>query len=334
MSFSHHFRKKIDQVPEETAQLPVTDMHIHLVDFSQNTEGLQVLIDRMKQANIEKSVIFGLPVIKKWAESEPERPSYYLDDDSPCYYFASTDEIVADEYLKLSSEEQNMLAPTLCGFNPTDRLAIDYVEYMFKKYPFWRGIGELLLRHDDLTALTEGEPARVNHPALHDIYVFCAERDLPGCIHQNSTSVGHHDRFEYLHEMKEALGKFPQTTFIWAHCGCSRRVSHKNYAAMIREMLISHRNLYVDLSWIIYEEAICSGLEPKPAWIKIIKEFPERFMLGTDLCGHFDHLGRTIARYNNLINLLPLRISEMIAGKNAEELYFRRETSKEQQSRQ
>jgi len=272
MSFSHHFRQKLDQVPEETARIPVTDMHLHLVDFSQNTEGLPVLIKSMKQANIDKSVIFGLPVIKKWAESEPERPSYYLDDDSPCYYFASTDEIVAHEYLKLSLEEQSLLAPTLCGFNPTDRLAINYVEYMFNKYPFWRGIGELLLRHDDLTALTEGEPARVNHPALDDVYAFCAEKDLPVCIHQNSTSVGHHDRFEYLHEMKETLGKFPQTTFIWAHCGCSRRVSHKNYATMIREMLTSHRNLLVDLSWVIYEEAVCHQLEPKPAWLKLIKE--------------------------------------------------------------
>ncbi|MDD2901337.1 MAG: amidohydrolase family protein [Syntrophales bacterium] len=313
--------------------MSVTDMHLHLVDFSQKTEGLRALIDKMKQANIGKSVIFGLPVIKKWAESEPERPSYYLDDDSPCYYFASTDEIVASEYLKLSVEEQSMLAPTLCGFNPTDRLAIDYVEFMFNKYPFWQGIGELLLRHDDLTALTEGEPARVNHPALYDVYAFCAERNLPVCIHQNSTSAGHHDRFEYLHEMKETLEKFPQTTFIWAHCGCSRRVSHKNYAAMIREMLICHQNLWVDLSWVIYEDAVCHCLEPKPTWVKLIKDFPDRFMLGTDLCGHFEHLGKTVARYNNLINLLPLHLSERIARKNAEELYFPSQPPEERQGR-
>jgi hypothetical protein len=286
----------------------------------------------MKQANIDKSVIFGLPVIKKWAASEPERPSYYLDDDSPCYYFASTDEIVAGEYLKLSSEEQSLLAPTLCGFNPTDRLAIDYVEYMFHKYPFWRGVGELLLRHDDLTALTEGEPARVNHPALYEVYAFCADKNLPVCLHQNSTSVGHHDRFEYLHEMKEALEKFPRTKFIWAHCGCSRRVSHKNYAAMVREMLSSHRNLWVDLSWVIYEDAICSQLAPKPAWVQLIQEFPERFMLGTDLCGHFEHLGKTIARYNNLIKLLPVHLGERVAGKNAEELYFPSETSRQEEA--
>jgi hypothetical protein len=322
MSFSQHFHKKIGQIAESEAVLPVIDMHLHLVDFVQKTEGLPVLIKAMRRANIHKSVVFGLPVIKKWEEFEPEQPAYYLDDDSRCYYFASTDEIVAHEYLKLSPEEQDLLAPTLCGFNPTDRLAIDYVEYMFNKYDFWRGIGELLLRHDDLTALTHEQPARINHSALWDVFAFAAEKQVPVCVHQNSTSVSHHDHFEYAHEMQETLGKFPRTVFIWAHCGCSRRISHKNYAAMIREMLRSHQNLYVDISWIVYDDMICKDLQPKAAWLKLFQEFPERFMLGTDLCGHFELLGKTIARYNNLLGQLPRPITERIASKNAEALYF------------
>jgi hypothetical protein len=32
-----------------------------------------------------------MPVTKLWSENEAESPHYYLDDDSPCYYYAFTD---------------------------------------------------------------------------------------------------------------------------------------------------------------------------------------------------------------------------------------------------
>ena len=323
MSFSHHYKKKIDQVSETKARLAVTDMHLHLVDFIQKTDGLQDLIKEMQLANIAKSVIFGLPVIKKWEQFEPEKPTYYLDDDSPCYYFGSTDEIVASEYLKLSPAEQGMLAPTLCGFNPTDRSAIDYVEYMFNKYPFWRGIGELFLRHDDLTALTEGERARVNHPALFDVYAFCAEKHLPVLIHHNSTAVMHTADFEYLCELEEVLHRFPETRFVWAHCGYSRRIPHKDYFQMVEGMLRHHPKLYVDFSWIFYDDLVMRQPAVSQKWANLVKEFSDRVMIGTDLCGHFDLLGKTMARYNGLLKLLPDPVQERIARTNAEEIYFR-----------
>jgi hypothetical protein len=324
MSLNPRFLETIERVSETKACRPAVDAHLHLVDFLQDTDGLEKLLIIMNKAGIERSVICGLPVRKKWEYFEPEKPHYYLSDDSRCYYFASTDETVASEYLKLTPKKREKFAPLLCGFNPTDRLAIDYVECMFKKYPFWKGVGELLLRHDDLTSLIMDETARANHPALFEVYAFCAEQNLPVCIHQNSTSVGHVDHFEYLHEMKEALDKFPNTTFVWAHCGASRRIINKNYAKMVTEMLWSHLNLHIDISWVVYDDIICDNLMPKPEWLALFQQFPDRIMLGTDLCGHFELLGQTIARYNNLLRVLPDSISERIASKNAEELFFLR----------
>lgn len=51
-------------------------------------------------------------------------------------------------------------APLVCGFNPTDRYAARDIERTLDKYPFWRGIGEVLCRHDDLTNMTNEETAR------------------------------------------------------------------------------------------------------------------------------------------------------------------------------
>ncbi len=320
---------------ESRTDLPVIDMHLHFVDFLQQSDGIKALLRSMKRGNISKNVVFGLSVKKKWEFFEPREPHYYLGDNSRCIYYNATDEMVASGYLKLKEKQRKRIAPTLCGFDPTDMACIDYVEMMFEKYDFWRGIGELLLRHDDLTNLTMGEPPRANHPALKKVYEFCARKGIPVCLHQNSTSVAsslnssYHNDYEYLHELTEALEAHPDTTFVWAHCGISRRVQHPKYHEMVRGLLNMYHNLHVDLSWVVLENAICEKAalkkgkhKPKPAWIELIEENSSRVMLGSDLCGHFDTHGTTMARYNGLLKKLSPRTAKLVARKNAERLYF------------
>jgi predicted TIM-barrel fold metal-dependent hydrolase len=129
--------------------------------------------------------------------------------------------------------------------------------------------------------------------------------------------VGVHDRFEYLHEVKHALESFPGTTFVWAHCGISRRVGHKLYHRMVEEMLSEHHNLFVDISWVVYDQTVCSRHVPKKCWTELIGRHPDRFMLGSDLCGHFELLGKTMGRYNVLLESLPGSTREMVACGNA-----------------
>lgn len=330
MSLTHEFENRINSLTGEATITPVIDMHLHFVDFLQNTDGFDNLLASMQKGNVSKNVVFGIPVKKKWAYFEPHKPTYYLGDNAKCYYFSSSDEIVAQAFMKLTKEQQKRFAPTLCAFNPTDCCAIDYIQYMFEKYPFWKGIGEVLLRHDDLTNLTLEETARANHPAMNAIYDFCAEKQIPICLHQNSTSVGIHNEYEYLHEISESLEKHPDTTFVWAHCGVSRRILHKKYYDMIKGMLNIYPNLYIDLSWVVYDDVICKirknnnqALHLKKSWMnEVILTYPDRIMIGSDLCGHFDAQGKTMARYNGLLETLPEREREMIAFKNAERLYF------------
>lgn len=322
--------------PEEKVLFPegAIDMHLHYVDFFQQTDGMDKLLREMDTGNIAKTVLFGLPVKKKWEYFEPNKPQYYLDDNSKCYYYSMTDHIVAMDYKALDPAEKKRIAPTLCGFNPTDKFAIDYIKYMFNKYPdTWKGIGELLLRHDDLTNLTLEETARVNHPGLEEVFGYCAKKDLPVNIHQNSTSVGNHDDFEYLHEMKAVLNQHENLKIVWAHCGASRRVIHKKYWKMVDGMLENYRNLQVDLSWIVYDDIVCkeNSKIPKEVWVELITKYPDRFMIGSDLCGHFNYLnkdrgritlGKTMARYNKLISILPEDVARKLVWKNANDLWF------------
>ena len=322
MSYHAAFHHKIIAHEETQPVVPVVDAHLHVVDFIQESDGLPALLRAMDAGNVSRAVVFGLPLKKKWEAIEKRPPHYYLDDNSRCYYFPSTDEIVAEAYLRLPARHRSRFAPLLCGFNATDRYAVRDAERMLEKYPFWRGIGEVLCRHDDLTNMTNEETARVNHPALHDILELCAARNLPFLVHQNSTSVSIHDDYEHLDELEEMLGRFSETVIVWAHCGISRRVFHKGYHAMIAPLLDRFPNLQVDISWVVYDDVICEALEPKRHWLETIERHADRFCLGSDLCGHFEHLGRTMARYNGLLRALSPRARRLVASRNAETLWF------------
>jgi len=329
-SLSYHaaFHHKITTHFEKVPIVPLIDAHLHIVDFIQETEGLSRLTAAMDAARVSKAVIFGLPLKKKWDAFEKRPPHYYLDDNSRCYYFHRTDEIVAEEWLRLPPASRKRFAPLLCGFNATDKYAVRDVERMLDKFSFWRGIGEILCRHDDLTNMTNEETARVNHPALFDIYALAAARRFPVLVHQNSTSVSIHDEYEHLDELEEMLRRFPRTMFVWAHCGISRRVFHKNYHEMISTLLDQYPNLQVDISWVVYDDVICDMLNPKKHWLETIERHADRFSLGSDLCGHFDYLGSAMARYNGLLRALSSKARRLVASGNAERLWFGRRDSK------
>jgi predicted TIM-barrel fold metal-dependent hydrolase len=322
MSYHAAFHHKITSHNETRPIVPVIDAHLHFVDFIQETDGLEKLVAAMDGGGVSKTVIFGLPLKKKWEACESKPPHYYLDDNSRCYYFHQTDEIVAAALLGAPAATRKRFAPLVSGFNPTDRYAVRDIERALDKYPFWRGVGEILCRHDDLTNMTNEETARINHVALDDVYRLCAERRLPVLVHQNSTSVSIHDDYEHLHELEEMLEKHPETVFVWAHCGISRRVFHKNYHEMVSTLLDRYPNLNVDISWVVYDDVMTSSLEPKKHWLETVGRYPDRFSLGSDLCGHFDHLGKAMARYNGLLRSLEPRVRDLVASGNAERLWF------------
>jgi hypothetical protein len=304
------------------SRYPIFDAHLHVVDFTQETPGPECLLHYMDSAHIPKAVIFGLPVTKLYGASERAVPRYYLDNDGSCYYYAATDHIVADFVRAADQQSRGRLCPLVGGFNPTDRYAIRHVERMFEMYPnLWHGIGEVLFRHDDLTALTYGEPARANHTAMYPIYEFAADRGLPVLIHQNVTSVSKSDHPIYLFELTEVLNQFPRTQIVFAHCGMSRRVEVPLYHEMIDRLLGQYENLYVDYSWIVFDTLICPHGSPDDNWLALTEKYSDRILLGSDLVAKFERYGPEMQRYDTFLDNLTESTRIAICTKNAERIY-------------
>lgn len=299
-----------------------TDAHLHYVDFFQESDGMESLLEQMDAHDIEHVMISGISVAKKWHENEPRRPRYYAGDDAGAYWFSATDHIVAHALEQLTPEQRRRFHPFLTGFNPNDKNSDEHVRRLLRMYPgMWKGIGEIFTRHDDLTALTYSDTPRANSEALRRIYFLAEEFDLPVMIHSNITSKRERNPL-YLPEFEEALLDHPQVRFIWAHAGTSKEI-HRHQESLpflfeeLERMLGLYPNLYVDLSWTMLESYLLDG-EGKPVaqWIQLVESHPDRFMIGSDVVGSFKRLGEHMHAFDVFLDALSEPVARKVARDN------------------
>lgn len=309
--------------------VPWVDSHVHYVNFFQETEGMSKLLAALDKAGASHAVVMGTPLQKTWHADAPQRPRYYAGDEAPLYYYSATDPILAEAWRALGPEQRERLFPFLSGFNPTDMTAVDHIERMLDLYPeVWRGIGEVLTRHDDLTALTQGEVPRADHPALMRVYKLAAERKLPVLLHSNVTSKREREPL-YVGELEAALAKNPATAFIWAHAGAAASLERYQrelpfLIGEVERLLEQHDNLWIDLSWTIVDDYLLHDDKPSAAWGALVQRYPERFVIGSDVLGTFDGLPDIGKRLQRFLAALDADTRERVARTNMLELVRRK----------
>ena len=330
-----------------TAQVPLTaDSHLHILDFLQNGEYLvdgrlvysspantppagergrriEAVLWAMDQANVSHAIISGMPFLKKWAAGDPFRPTYYLDSSSRVVRARDTDYVLAlaiEDYRRAhgAAAQLERLFPLVSGFDGTDLGAVDMIVKRIKEFPgVFKGIGEVMSRHDDLTNLTTGERPQADHPALFRIFDFAGRFGLPVSIHHNIAAIspqGEPRDPDYLPELLRAFDEFPDTTFIWCHAGISRRIVVDSLPAVLASVLATRRNhVYIDLSWVVYEDYV---LEDLGAWTELIEQYPDNFMIGSDAVGRYEGYEDMIRKYDRLLSGLTAGAAEKVARDN------------------
>ncbi|QIS14088.1 amidohydrolase family protein [Nocardia arthritidis] len=303
--------------PASEPRYKLSDAHFHLLNFIQADDGPERLIEVMDEAGVENIMVNGMGLCKKWSEWDPVEPSYYLDDDSRVYPYSVTDVLVHERLTSVDEEQQKRFHPFICGFDATDRNAVDHIKRMIQLYPgFWQGIGEVFARHDDLTALKYGEPGRADHIALHPVYDFAAEHGMPVSVHHDITSVWHHEGVIYLGELRRALEPHPHTTFIWCHAGVSRRLTVSRLPDVVRELLGEFPQLHLDLSWVVYDIQLVRHGRPNEEWLRLIEDFPDRFMIGSDTVSDTSQYVPTMTRYYLILDSLRPETAKKVGRDN------------------
>jgi hypothetical protein len=318
--------------PQVSDALPAGSRHLRI----------ELLLWKMDQCNISHATIFGMPFVKKWSEDDPFLSTYYLHSSSRVVRARDTDYTVAlamqdfrathpDRFEKESAR----IYPFICGLNETDVGAVGMVIKRIKEFPgLWKGIGEIMSRHDDLTNLTLGERPRANHAALFRVYDFAGEHGLPVLLHHNLAPIAHKgvDRgTRYLRELLDAYEEFPRTVFIHAHAGVSRRIVIDDLVEIIdKQILADHKShVHIDLSFVVFEDymvlkdergepVLDEDKDPriKDEWIALIERYPDNFLLGSDIVGDFREYHEVIRRYNALLKHLRPKTRKKVANGN------------------
>ncbi len=300
----------------EPIKYHLCDCHLHLADFLQHTDGAKAALAAMDAAGIDDTMVCGMPLVKEWSPSAQIQPQYYLDDDSRCYWYSATDVLVEREVSGLPADQRKRFHPFICGINAADKNAVEHVRRMLEWYPgFWQGIGEIMTRHDDLTALTYGDVAHADSPSLDPIYKLAAEHDLPVSVHCDISSVWRREPI-YLPEIENAVHAHPETRFIWCHAGISRRIEVPTLTKELRRMLKTYPNLWIDIAWVVFEDYIDKGGKVDADWTAMLEEFPDRFIIGSDKVGHFATYPQEMQKYYALLDTLKPETARKVGHDN------------------
>jgi hypothetical protein len=284
--------------PLGSDQPEVNDSHFHLTNYVQEGIDIHKFLEIMG-TKVGHVALFGIPLQQQWSyrNSGDRAPTYYLQSDSPLYYYSFTDAWIAMAYKSLTKEQQARLDPMITGFNPSDMYAVDHIKRVLRTFPgVFTGIGEFSIHKEFVSAKIAGEVASLTDPALDRILDFCAESGLLVIIHNDMDTPFPKEGTPpaYLDQMRDLIKRHPRTTIIWAHMGIGRVVRPVSHHAemlesMLRDPAFSH--LYFDISWTeVAKYLVASGSEKQqsgpPVATKIaadlINRYPDRFLFGTD----------------------------------------------------
>jgi predicted TIM-barrel fold metal-dependent hydrolase len=140
-----------------------------------------------------------------------------------------------------------------------------------------RGIGELVVNS---VHSRSDKPARypADSPLMRRLWALSAKYDVPLSVHLDATP-------DALAEMERVLASDRGGTWIWAHSGWLPVAK----PSLLRRLLQAHPNLFCELSGresirrIYRGDPIDNDRVLKPDWKALLEDFPDRFVIGTDV---------------------------------------------------
>src|SRR5262245_4005585 len=112
------------------------DSHFHLTNYVQEGTNIKDYVGMMGNV-VKRSTLFGIPLQQMWqfGNTGEFAPTYYLQTDSPLYYYSFTDAFITTAYKSLPPEQQARLDPMITGFNPADMYAADHIKRVLLTFP-------------------------------------------------------------------------------------------------------------------------------------------------------------------------------------------------------
>lgn len=316
--------------PAAPERYEVNDSHFHLTNYIQEGTDIHEFL-KIMGTKVGRVALFGIPLQQLWSyrNSGARAPTYYLETDSPLYYYSFTDAWIAMAYKSLTKEQQARFDPMITGFNPADMYAVDHIKRVLKTFPgVFTGIGEFTIHKEFVSAKIAGEVASLDDPALDRILDFCAASGLLVIIHNDLDTPFPKEGKPpvYLEQMKNLIRRHQKTTIIWAHTGVGRVVRPVERHGTVLEGMLqdpAFSNLYFDISWTEVAKYITATPEATKIASALINRYPDRFLFGTDEVAPADqeHYLKIYYLYDPLWKQLTPEASEKVRKGNYQRLF-------------
>ncbi len=170
-----------------------------------------------------------------------------------------------------------------------------YLEQRLKQYPH-EGIGEFHIHSLDKT----------DEPLFCKVIAMAKKRDIFLHVHSGAEPI------RWLYSLDKDV------KIIWAHAGLG------DPASTVYELMSEFPDLYADTS--LREYAILGGGDGlDPEWKKIIFDFQDRLMIGSDtwINAQWDNYSSIMSSNRQWLSKLPKDVAEKIAYKNAGRIFKR-----------
>jgi amidohydrolase family protein len=147
-------------------------------------------------------------------------------------------------------------------------------------------------------------------PLMRRLFTMSGTYAVPLSVHLETdpTSIA---------ELERLLDSNAKGILLWAHAGVF------GDPPLLRSLLQKHSNLYCDLAArdARYRTAISNGTKLQSDWKALIEEFPDRFMVGSDVSEHsLDQYTFVITYWREIFKQLSPETAEEIAHQNAERI--------------
>jgi hypothetical protein len=277
------------------------DSHFHLTNYIQRGPSIGSFLSLVGD-RVGRVAIFGIPLQQTWSHenSGDFAPTYYLQTDSPLYYYSFTDAHIAMEYKSLPRKDRARFDPMITGFNPADMYAADHIRRVLQTFPgVFSGIGEFTIHKEFVSSKIAGDTASLTDPALDRIFELAGEAGLLVLIHNDIDMPFAKAGAEpiYLTQMKDLLRQHPSAKTIWAHVGLGRVIHpvqpqatsgpaerSPNHGEIVEAILddpaFSHVNF--DISWSEVAKYLTATPDALQNSARIINRHPDRFLFGSD----------------------------------------------------
>jgi predicted TIM-barrel fold metal-dependent hydrolase len=312
---------------------PVIDTHFHIAPGSDLSSGVDAAIQAMDAHGVQRIVLMSQP--------RPSRARFVYD--APDLRFAAQ-KYPGRIFLAAGGGTLNAMILDTAPDAVTEDLKQRFKARAEQLAADAVAFGEIAAHHLSLRNMGPQhayEAAPPDHPLLLVLADVAARHGMPIDLHLDlvpqdmelpqrpvfnpanpARLAGNLEAFERL------LAHNSAAKIVWAHAGTDPLATRT--PAVQRELLARHPNLYMSLRLARGGPAPVFALDEtlklKPAWLALLRDFPDRFVLGSDLMQTAAGVQNgpdagSLRHFRLFLEQLPPPLAEGISHRNAERIY-------------